>query len=430
MADRVTVIGWDGTPPSPAARAALDAATLVAGAPRHLDLTEVPEAAERVPLGSVDRAVERIAAHRGSAVVFSDGDPGFFGVLRALRDPRHGLEVEVIPAVSAVSLAFARAGMPWEDARVVTANRRTLRRAVNVCRAHPKVAVLTSPGAGPAELALLLGEELRTFVICEAPGTEGERITVLTSDRVARHRWTDPNVTIVVGAPGALSGPPDTPGGSGVPGGAGAPGEGVWLAGREAGAGALPRGWGLPPAVYGESPARTAPGDGSSGEPADDPHLRAAQLAALGPGPGDLVWDVGGGSGWTALEAARQGAGVIVVDRDARTCARISATARRLGVPLRVVHGAAPQALADLPEPDVVRIGGGGPRTLLACVDRRPQRVVGHALTRDGAEAAGRVLSGAGYGVRCALLQTVELETSSWTEQGRNVAFLLVGSRM
>ncbi|MQS08900.1 precorrin-6y C5,15-methyltransferase (decarboxylating) subunit CbiE, partial [Streptomyces alkaliphilus] len=236
MADRVTVIGWDGTPPSPAARAALDAATLVAGAPRHLEAAEVPEAAERVPLGSVERAVERIVVHRGSAVVFSDGDPGFFGVLRALRDPRHGLEVEVIPAVSAVSIAFARAGMPWEDARVVTANRRTLRRAVNVCRAHPKVAVLTSPGAGPAELALLLGEELRTFVICEAPGTGGERVTVLTSDRVARHRWTDPNVTIVVGAPGTpttpLTGRGGLTGTSATPAPGGGFGEGVWMAGR------------------------------------------------------------------------------------------------------------------------------------------------------------------------------------------------------
>ncbi|MCZ9344001.1 SAM-dependent methyltransferase, partial [Streptomyces sp. TRM76130] len=95
----------------------------------------------------------------------------FFGVVRTLRDPEFGLEVEVVPAVSAVAAAFARAGMPWDDAQVVVAHPRTLRRAVNVCRAHSKVAVLTSPGAGPAELGLLLEGVHRTFVICEELGT-------------------------------------------------------------------------------------------------------------------------------------------------------------------------------------------------------------------------------------------------------------------
>ncbi|MER0246551.1 precorrin-6y C5,15-methyltransferase (decarboxylating) subunit CbiE, partial [Streptomyces sp. HSW2009] len=211
MADRVTVIGWDGSPLTDAARSALGAATLVAGAAHHLARPEVPPAAERIRLGSVDLAARRIAGHRGSAVVLADGDPGFFGVVRALRAPEHGLEVEVVPAVSAVAAAFARAGMPWDDAQVVSAHSRDLRRAVNVCRAHPKVAVLTSPGAGPAELALLLGPVHRTFVICEALGTEQERMTVLTSDKVADHVWRDPNVVIVIGGAGPLPPPRGAP---------------------------------------------------------------------------------------------------------------------------------------------------------------------------------------------------------------------------
>ncbi|MDX6350978.1 MAG: precorrin-6B C5,15-methyltransferase / cobalt-precorrin-6B C5,C15-methyltransferase, partial [Streptomyces sp.] len=179
MADRVTVIGWDGSPPTEAARSALGAATLVAGTRHHLALPFVPPDAERIVLGSIDLAAGRIAGHRGTAVVLADGDPGFFGVVRALRAPEHGLEVEVVPGVSSVAQAFARAGMAWDDARVVVAHERTLRRAVNVCRAYPKVAVLTAPGAGPAELALLLGGVHRTFVICEALGTEHEQVTVL-----------------------------------------------------------------------------------------------------------------------------------------------------------------------------------------------------------------------------------------------------------
>ncbi|WP_165990118.1 precorrin-6y C5,15-methyltransferase (decarboxylating) subunit CbiE [Streptomyces sp. YIM 98790] len=419
MADRVTVIGWDGSPLTPAARAALAAATLVAGAPRHLALPEVPAAAETVRLGSVTVAAGRIAAHRGTAVVLADGDPGFFGVVRALRDHRHGLEVEVIPAVSAVAAAFARVGMPWDDARVVVAHRRTLRRAVNVCRAHTKVAVLTAPGAGPAEIALLLGPVPRTFVICESLGTDAEQVTVLTSDRVAGHRWTDPNLVIVIGAP------------------AGAPDGEHWLAGLDPAEDGRPRGWGLPAALAAASSAAVAPEDagpsgavGPPGPPDPAGRLRALQLAALGPRTGDLVWDVGSDDGLTAAEAARFGAAVIAVDRDAAACARTAEAARRLGVQLQVVRGAAPQVLESLPEPDVIRIGGGGPRTLSACVDRRPQRIVTHATTRDQAETAGRVLAAGGYRVECTLVQLVELNTDTWSESGRTVAFLLTGSRM
>ncbi|MGV9898564.1 precorrin-6y C5,15-methyltransferase (decarboxylating) subunit CbiE, partial [Streptomyces tendae] len=79
MADRVTVIGWDGSPLTAAARSALGAATLVAGAAHHLALPEVPPTAERIRLGSVALAARRLAAHRGTTVVLADGDPGYFG---------------------------------------------------------------------------------------------------------------------------------------------------------------------------------------------------------------------------------------------------------------------------------------------------------------------------------------------------------------
>ncbi|MDI3407155.1 precorrin-6y C5,15-methyltransferase (decarboxylating) subunit CbiE [Streptomyces cavernicola] len=395
MADRVTVIGWDGSPLTDAARSALGAATLVAGAAHHLSLPEVPARAERIRLGSVSLAARRIAAHRGTAVVLADGDPGFFGVVRTLRAPEHGLEVEVVPAVSAVAQAFARAGMPWDDAQVVVAQRRTLRRAVNVCRAHTKVAVLTSPGAGPAELALLMQGVHRTFVVCEELGTDRERVSVLSSDKAADHTWRDPNVVIVIGGPVAQ--------------------DQVWIAGREPGA--RPRGWALPASAHGED---------RLGEGEND-RLRAAQLARLGPRVGDLVWDIGCGSGALAVEAARFGAAVIAVDRDLDACARTDRAARRFGVPLQILRGEAPHVLEDLPEPDVVRVGGGGAAVVSAVADRRPERIVTHAATRDEAELIGRDLSEHGYVVECALLQTVELDTRAWTERERSVAFLICG---
>ncbi|MFJ4803094.1 precorrin-6y C5,15-methyltransferase (decarboxylating) subunit CbiE [Streptomyces murinus] len=398
MADRVTVIGWDGSPLTEAARSALGAATLVAGAAHHLALPEVPPLAERIRLGSVALAARRIAGHRGTAVVLADGDPGFFGVVRTLRAPEFGLEVEVVPGVSSVAAAFARAGMPWDDAQVVVAHPRTLRRAVNVCRAHAKVAVLTSPGAGPAELGLLLAGVHRTFVICEELGTEREQVSVVTSDNAPDHTWRDPNVVIVIGGP------------------ASAAEDGGWIAGRDPGTG--PRGWVQPDEAY---------GDGAALGEGETELLRAAQLARLGPRVGDLVWDIGCGSGAFAVEAARAGAAVIAVDRDPAACARTDAAARRYGVQLQVVHGSAPHVLEDLPEPDVVRVGGGGAAVVSAVADRRPQRIVAHAATRDAAELVGRDLTEHGYRVECALLQSVELDTRAWRETERNVAFLLSG---
>ncbi|MFJ8661575.1 precorrin-6y C5,15-methyltransferase (decarboxylating) subunit CbiE [Streptomyces sp. NPDC093795] len=402
MADRVTVIGWDGSPLTAAARSALSAATLVAGAAHHLALPEVPPGAERIRLGSVDLAARRIAGHRGTAVVLADGDPGFFGVVRTLRAPEHGLEVEVVPAVSSVAAAFARAGMPWEDARIVVAHQRTLRRAVNVCRAHPKVAVLTSPGAGPAELALLLDGVHRTFVVCEELGTAREQVSVLTSDKAADHSWRDPNVVLVIG--GTSGGAPGAP----------------WLMGQDTSA--LPvRGWGLPTEEY--APAARGTGAG------EDPTLRAAQLARLGPRTGDLVWDIGCAGGAFSVEAARFGAAVIAVDIDPAACARTAQVARRHGVPLQTVPGRAPHVLESLPEPDVVRIAAGGVQVVTACTDRRPERIVAHASTRDEAEAIGAALADGGYTVESLLLQTVGLDPADWSERERSVVFLLSGRR-
>ncbi|QMU76374.1 precorrin-6y C5,15-methyltransferase (decarboxylating) subunit CbiE [Streptacidiphilus sp. PB12-B1b] len=395
MADRVTVIGWDGSPLTRAAQAALDAATLVAGGNNQLRDLRLPPGAERMALGSVTLVARRIADHRGAAVVVAEGDPGFFGVVRTLRRPEYGLELEVLPAVSSVAAAFARAGMPWDDAQVVSTHGRGLRRAANVCRANPKVGVLTSPGAGPSELALMLRDVHRTFVICEALGTPDENITVLTSDRVPDHLWRDPNVVIVIGggphSPDAASG---------------------WLAGRPLDFPGIERGW----AAEAGQPVAPADVRGAEAAPEELPEprlelpaaVRSLVLARLGPRPGDLLWDVGAGSGSLAVDAARAGAAVLAVDQDADACARIDVSARRYGVEVRTVHGTAPAVLADLPEPDVVLVRGDA-SVLRACLGRRPERVVALPRTLEQVEAVRRVLAEVGYATDGALVQSTPL---------------------
>ncbi|WP_406196618.1 precorrin-6y C5,15-methyltransferase (decarboxylating) subunit CbiE [Kitasatospora sp. NBC_01560] len=395
MADRITVIGWDGTPLTEAAGAALAAATLVAGAPYQLNALAVPPGAERLALGNVRLAARRIAEHRGAAVVVAEGDPGFFGVVRTLRRPEYGLELEVLPGVSSVAVAFARAGMPWEDAQVVSAHGGRLRRAANVCRAHPKVAVLTAPGAGPSELALMLRGVHRTFVVCEALGTPDEDVTVLTSDRVADHIWRDPNVVLVIG--GNNSAP--QPGATGEAAG--------WLAGRPVGYPGPDRGWVLPAGA----PVGAGRTEGAPGAPEPLPaHVRALVLARLGARHGDLVWSVGAGDGALAVETARFGAAVVAIEADSAACARLAVDARRYGVEVETVHGIGPEVLGGLPEPDAAVVEAGGTAVVRAVLARRPERFVAVARTFAEAEEIRRAIGEAGYRADGALLQSAPLE--------------------
>ncbi|MET7305218.1 precorrin-6y C5,15-methyltransferase (decarboxylating) subunit CbiE [Embleya sp. NPDC005575] len=380
MADRVTVIGYDGAPLSAPAVQALRTATLVAGPERLLAAVTVPEGAERVVLGNVHVAAQRIGAHRGIAVVLAVGDPGFFGIVRLLRRAEYGLELEIVPAVSSVALAFARASMPWDDARVVSALGRDVRRAANVCRAFGKVAVLTGPGAGPAELAALLPDVPRTFVVCEHLGTEREEISMVSAEHAIEHEWSDVDVVIVIGpAPraGAAAG---------------------WLAGERPGFPGPVRGWAVPEDAYAHRAGAITRAE-----------VRALAVARLGPRLGDLVWDIGAGSGSVGIECARHGAAVVAVEQDAFGCDLITENAGRFGVEVQVVHGKAPEVLSRLPLPDVVFVGGGGPSTVAACAARRPERIVAAMSEVDRVAETRAVLERSGYAVEGCLLQASRL---------------------
>jgi precorrin-6B C5,15-methyltransferase / cobalt-precorrin-6B C5,C15-methyltransferase len=359
----VTVIGCDGRPLPPEAETLVARATLVVGAQRHLAAVDVD--AERLVLGNVAHAVARLSTHDGPAVVLASGDPGFFGIVATLR--RAGLRPAVIPAPSSVAHAFARLGLPWDDAVVVSAHGRDLRRAVNACRAHRKVAVLTAPGAGPGELAEALGDLGRRIVVASRLGTPQERITGPDGD------WADPNVVLVLGD--------DIPADD-IPADDAVEPAPRWVAGAQPG----PPGWALPETAFAHRDAMITKFE-----------VRALVLARLGPRLGDLVWDVGAGSGSVAVECVRLGAAAIAVERDAAACELVSRNASAFGVDVTVVCGAAPAALTGLPDPDAVFVGGGGPTVLAACLERRPDRLVVAYAATERAGPALTALAAAGY---------------------------------
>jgi precorrin-6Y C5,15-methyltransferase (decarboxylating) len=163
--------------------------------------------------------------------------------------------------------------------------------------------------------------------------------------------------------------------------------------------------------------------------------VRALALARLGPRPGDLVWDVGSGSGSVAVECARLGAAVSAVEKAPDGVARIHANAGAHGVDVQVVHGTAPKALAGLDDPDAVFVGGGGrelPGIVGACARRARRTVVVAVAALDRVPAVRAALTDAGFGCEGVLLQSSRLAPLPGDVTrlaATNPVFLLWGTR-
>jgi precorrin-6y C5,15-methyltransferase (decarboxylating) CbiE subunit len=192
----ITVHGLLGTPSS-ALRDAAATADWVVGGRRHLDALAVPDE-RRIVLGTLRVAVEKIAALPESSriVVVASGDPLYFGVVRSLR--RLGLRPEVVTAPSSIASAFAAVGLPWDDAVVVSVHGRPLATAVNLARAHGKVAVFTSGEHGVRELAAGLADLDRTYMLAERLGEADERVRVLDTAEALAVEPVEPNVVLIL----------------------------------------------------------------------------------------------------------------------------------------------------------------------------------------------------------------------------------------
>ncbi len=357
----------------------LDHAELVVGGERHILAFDVEPERALALQGDLSEALDRIEKTEGSVAVLASGDPGFFGIVRVLAERFGPEKLLVLPALSAVSEAFARAGIPWDDALVVSAHGRDPRRAVNVCRAHPKVAVLTSPAFGPAELAGALEGLGRSFVVAERLGEPDEKMYKGDAPQIARMSWEDPNTVVVYDPTRAV-------------------GDKGWISGRSESRGR----WALP---EGELEHRSGMITKSE--------VRALVLARLGPGPGDLVWDVGAGSGSVAVECARLGAAAIAVERDGESGERIRENASRHDAYVQVVEGEAPAMLHDLPEPDAVFVGGTGERfeeTLKVAAVRARRCVVLTLITLERVVPAAEILEGCGLAVETTFLQASRMK--------------------
>ncbi|AZF56515.1 precorrin-6y C5,15-methyltransferase (decarboxylating) subunit CbiE [Pseudomonas sp. R11-23-07] len=330
------------------ARHALLRATRIIGAQRQLDLLPVCIRGER-ELWPSPFSLEPVLARRGTPVcVLASGDPMFYGVGASLARQIAAQELLIVPAPSSVSLAAARLGWPLQD--VVTLS--VVARPVAAINAHlasgVRVLVLSNDGGSPALIAAVLTEAgfgpSRLSVFEHLGGANERRVDGLAEDW-QHHSAADLNLVAI-----ECLASPDTP--------------------------RLSRLAGLPDSAFKHDGQLTKR------------DVRAMTLARLAPMPGELLWDVGAGSGSIGIEWMRThpSCRALAIEADAGRQDLIEHNRDALGVPgLHLVRGTAPDALHGLPTPDAIFIGGGVTRdgVLDSCWQQlRPGgRLVANAVT-------------------------------------------------
>jgi precorrin-6Y C5,15-methyltransferase (decarboxylating) len=353
-AGQVTVVGigadgWPGlTQP---ARDALRAAAAIAGSARQLAL--LPELGARlVPLPSPLLAhLDELVRDNPGLCVLASGDPMLYGIGATLGRRLGADRLRILPAVSSVTLACARLGWPLHEVTVVSLVARPPDTVLPALQPGARLVVLCRDGTTPALTAKLMADAgwgASDLIVLEQLGGPAERVTgPHTAADLTRPAFDDLCVLAVAARPDSA-----------------AP-----AAGRTPG---------LPDSAY-ESDGQLTRRE-----------LRALALAVLRPGPGQLLWDVGAGSGSVGIEWLRADplASAIAIEARPDRAARAERNAAALGVPgLQVVTGAAPGALAGLPAPDAVFIGGGltAGGVLDTCWQtlRPGGRLVAHAVTLE-----------------------------------------------
>jgi precorrin-3B C17-methyltransferase/precorrin-6y C5,15-methyltransferase (decarboxylating) CbiE subunit/precorrin-6Y C5,15-methyltransferase (decarboxylating) CbiT subunit len=356
----VHVVGLlGGRPVGPEAVAAVRAARLVAGGTDQLAAVAdlIAPGAETATVAGGLAALDAVAAHHGPVAVLASGDPGFHGIVRALAARLGSDRLAVHPAPSSVALAFARLGLPWDDAVVASCHTGDAAGAAARVAGAQVAAVLCGPAAPPeavgAALAAL-GAHHPTVAVATRLGEPGEALHRLDGVAALAEGRFDHRSVVVLAHPA----PP------------------VRARARTGG--------------------RAATEFHHRAGMITKPEVRSVVLGHLDLPDRGVLWDVGAGSGSVAIEAALAAPGlrVVAVEKDAAAADAVVANAAALGAVVEVVTGAAPEALAGLPRPDRVFVGGGGLAVLDAALAAAAPgaRVVATYAAADRALAAGERL--------------------------------------
>jgi precorrin-6Y C5,15-methyltransferase (decarboxylating) len=306
------------------ARSLIDQAVVIAGGDRHLAMLSPDDPRQKIAWAApIEASINEITQHRGQSVcVLASGDPMCYGIGVTLLRQIPIAQMTIIPAPSAFSLACARLGWSLTEVETLSLCGRDLALINAVLYPGARLLVLSEGGHTPALVAQLLTEQgfgNSSMIVLERLGGAHERIVEGTAAAWTETKLADLNTLAI-----------------------------ACRADSEA------RSWsrlaGLPDAAYHHDGQLTKR------------EVRAITLAALAPLPGQLLWDVGAGCGSIGIEWMRSHTrcrAIAIEQHSSRLCL-IADNAVALGTPnLKLVDGKAPVALADLPEPDAIFIGGG-----------------------------------------------------------------------
>ena len=345
--------GIDGL--SPQARRLIAEATLVVGGGRHLKLaTDLIKGEGLVWRSRIEDTLPDIMARRPSSVcVLASGDPFHYGIGGMLAGAVPMDEIISLPQPSSFSLAASKLGWSLQETALVTIHGRPIETIRSHLGNDRRILALAWDGASAAALGQYLrrnGFGRSRLHVLEALGGPKERhLQFIAEDMDGRQ--TNPLAVLaieVIADVGARQ---------------------IYLAA------------GLPDDWFEHDGQMTRR------------EMRALVLSALQPRPGQILWDIGGGSGSISIEwmLRHPTLSSFCIEQHAERCRRIVANAAAIGVPgLKVVEGRAPDCLAGLPEPDAIFVGGGTSDVALTnCLWDRLKpggRFVANAVTIEGAE--------------------------------------------
>ncbi len=346
-------IGEDGVDGlNASARALVANADIVFGGERQLKLAAplIRGSARRWP-SPFARGIDEVLAARGQQVcVLASGDPFHYGVGSVLAGHVSPEETIVVPAPSAFSLAAARLCWALPDTALVSLHGRELSRIRPHLHHGARILALTSGSDGPAALARLLTElgfGTARMTVLEALGGANERVRSTTAETFALSNVAALNIVAIEVEAGPR-------------------------------ARVIAFSAGLDDDLFEHDGQITKR------------EIRAVTLSSLAPARGQLLWDIGAGSGSVAIEwmLAHPSLRAIAIEARPDRAARIARNAGSLGVPeLEVIEGYAPGALTGLATPDAIFIGGGAsaPGVLDAAIVALPPggRLVANAVTLE-----------------------------------------------
>ena len=299
-------------------------------------------AAQKKPIGKdIDGIIEFVKAKRNDhkIVVLASGDPLFYGIGARMAAALGARRVRIYPNISSVAAAFARIKEPWNDAAIISLHGRNNEdQLFSALENENTIAVFTDPKKNPAWLAArLIEKEFSNFKICvlEALGSDTERFDWYPLEKAADMKFAEPNMVVLKRSPMTVK------------------------SARR---------------IYSGAPDSRYDHQGGLITKSE---IRAIALSKLRLAPGQILWDLGAGSGSISIEASlfiKKGK-IFAVEKNPERIENIKNNRERFKVRnLKIVQAVLPEGLSGLPGPDRIFIGGGG-RDLKAIVTAAAKRL-------------------------------------------------------